>query len=171
MVTHGGGWTLVYSYTFTDYNDFGSSSNAVTPRPNWPASGGDVPISTTPPLNESSFGAVDWNFWTNIGEELMVKSNINHWVVCEQISGSFLTKKVGSANCQNIKNVASKCTGEAPNKIGWTSIGPGLMDSAGFYFFEGNTGSDYPTHDPCGTGSDLNHKKAVDNPGGKIYLR
>ena len=131
----------------------------------------NVPISTTPPLNESSLGAVDWNFWTNIGEELMVKSSINHWVVCEQISGSFLTKKVGSASCQNIKNVAPICSCGALNKIGWKAVGPGLMASAGFYFFEGSTGSDYPTHDACGTGSKSNYNKEVGNQWGQMYLR
>ena len=49
METSSGGWTLVYSYTFTDYKSFGSDSNAVTPRPNWPAATANVPISTTPP--------------------------------------------------------------------------------------------------------------------------
>ena len=33
METHRGGWTLVYSYTFTNYSSFNSSSNTVTPRP------------------------------------------------------------------------------------------------------------------------------------------
>ena len=31
--TDGGGWTLVWSYTFTAYSSFTSSANAVTPRP------------------------------------------------------------------------------------------------------------------------------------------
>ena len=83
METFPGGWTLVYSYTFTNYNSFSSLSNAVTPRPNWPASGANVPISTTPPLSESSLGAVNWNLWKDIGKEFMVKSNINDWVVCQ----------------------------------------------------------------------------------------
>ena len=39
---------------------FFSYSNAVTPRPNCQfASDADVPISTTPPLNESLRGALD----------------------------------------------------------------------------------------------------------------
>ena len=77
METHGGGWTLVYSYTFTNYSSFNSGSNAVTPRPNWPASYANVPISTTPPLSESSRGAVDWNLWKYIGKEFMVKSKLD----------------------------------------------------------------------------------------------
>ena len=45
MNTDGGGWTLVWSYTFNSYGHFTDTSNAVTPRPNWlvhPAV--DVPI-------------------------------------------------------------------------------------------------------------------------------
>ena len=49
MDTEGGGWTLAWSYTFTDYDDFTDDSNAVTPRPNWPANAAvNVSISTTP---------------------------------------------------------------------------------------------------------------------------
>ena len=114
METHGGGWTLVYSYTFTNYSSFKSGSNAVTPRPNWPASDANVPNSTTPPLSESSRGAVDWHVWKNIGKDFMVKSNINHWVVCQPSGGSIVTKKTGSLSCQNVKNVARTCSGVVP---------------------------------------------------------
>jgi hypothetical protein len=171
METHGGGWTLVYSYTFTNYNSFDSASNAVTPRPNWPASSANVPISTTPPLSESSLGAVDWNLWKNIGKELMVKSNINDWIVCQPNGGSLVTKTQGSMSCQNIKNVATACSGVVPNRIDWrSSCGPYLAASTSIYYlFDGNTGSCWPEHSPCSKGG-TNHKKGVSNPGGQIYL-
>jgi hypothetical protein len=153
METHGGGWTLVYSYTFTNYSSFKSASNAITPRPNWPASFANVPISTTPPLNESSLGAVDWNLWKNIGKEFMVKSNINDWIVCQPNGGSLVTRTQGSMNCQNIKIVATACNGVVPYRIDWSSRGPYL-----------------PTHVPCGKNR-VNYKKGVSNPGGQIYLR
>ncbi len=38
METSAGGWTLVYSYGFTNYATFTAGSNAITPRPDWPAS-------------------------------------------------------------------------------------------------------------------------------------
>jgi hypothetical protein len=171
METHGGGWTLVYSYTFTNYNSFNSGSNAVTPRPNWRVSSANVPISTTPPLSESSLGAVDWNLWKSIGKEFMVKSNINDWIVCQPNGGSLVTKTYGSMRCQNIKNVATACNGVAPNKIDWNSYGPYLSASYSlYYYFDGNTNGNWPTHDPCGKGR-TNHKKGVSNPGGQIYLR
>ena len=170
METRGGGWTLVYSYTFTNYNNFNSDSNAVTPRPNWPTSYANVPISTTPPLSESSFGAIDWNVWKDTGQDFMVKSNINDWIVCKPSGGSIVTKKHGSLSCQNIKNVATACSGVAPNRIVWYPPGPSLYASTFYYYFDGSTRYNYPTHDPCG-GNQQNHKKGVSNPGGQIYLR
>ena len=170
METFPGGWTLVYSYTFTNYNSFSSLSNAVTPRPNWPASGANVPISTTPPLSESSLGAVNWNLWKYIGKEFMVKSNINDWVVCQPSGGSIITTEQESLSCQNLKNVATACSGVAPRKIYWWSRGPYLFASSLYYFFDGDTRGSWPTHDPCGKGN-KNQKKGVSNPGGQIYLR
>ena len=102
METEWGGWTLVYSYTFTNYNSFSSSNNAVTPRPNWPVWNADVPISTTPPLNESSLGAVDWNLWKNIGKEFMVKSNINDWIICQPNGGRMDTEENGLIDTSRI---------------------------------------------------------------------
>ena len=170
METRGGGWTLVYSYTFTNYNSFSSSSNAVTPRPNWPASSGNVPISTTPPLSESSRGAVDWNLWKNIGKVFMIKSNINDWIVCQPNGGSLVTKTAGSISCQNIKNVATACSSVVPYRVDWYSRGPTLRVSSFYYDFDGDTRTHWPAHDPCGKDGQ-NHKKRVSNPGGQIYVR
>ena len=170
MKTQGGGWTLVYSYTFTDDNNFDLGSNTVTPRPNWPASDANVEISTTPPLSESSLGAVDWNLWKDIGKEFMVKSNINDWVVCQPNGGSLVTEQDGSMSCQNIKNVAKLCSGIAPNKISWFPNGPTLHDhSYHYYFFDGTTRFSWPI-DPCGRDRQF-QKKGVSNPSGQIYLR
>ena len=171
METQGGGWTLVYSYTFTKYNNFDSVSNAVTPRPNWPISIGDVhSILTTPPLSESSLGAVDWNLWKDIGQEFMVKSTINDWIVCQPNVGSIVAGHAGSIGCQNIKNVATACSGVAPLTLTWGTRGPSLLASSTYYRFIGARDTNWPGHDPCGK-DQANHKKGVSNPGGQIYLR
>ena len=170
METLAGGWTLVYSYTFTNYNSFTSMSNAVTPRPNWPARYANVPISTTPPLSESLHGAVDWNLWKNIGKEFMVKSNVNDWIVCQPNGGSIVAKKQGSLVCQNIKNVAPDCSSVVPYRMYWHGRGPVLYASSHYYYFEGDIRSQYPHHDPCGK-SVSNQKTGISNPGGQIYLR
>ena len=171
METHTGGWTLVYSYTFTNYNSFNFGSNAVTPRPSWPAPGANVPISYTPPLSESSLGAIDWDLWKDIGQEFMVKSNINNWIVCQQNSvGSLVAEKYGSLKCLNIKPVTDICRSRAPYKIFWYDQGPAIYALVDYYFFDGFTGGNWPVHDPCGK-AETNHKKEVNNPGGQIYLR
>ena len=170
METHGGGWTLVYSYTFTNYSSFDSKSNAVTPRPNWPTPDANVPISTTPPLGESSLGAVDWNVWESIGQEFMIKSTINDWIVCQPNDGSIVAEKDGSINCDNIKNMATACSGVAPDRLRWWQGGLTFYASQIYYKLLGNTNKSWPTHDPCGEGKP-NHKKGVNNPGGQIYLR
>lgn len=84
MDMDGGGWTLVYSYRFNNYNNFGDVSNAVTPRPNWPAPShlmftpnSYVPVSTTLPLSETHYGAMDFNLWKKIGNEVNEKSQCN----------------------------------------------------------------------------------------------
>ena len=78
----------MYSYTFTDFNNFYSKTNAVTPRPNWPVREASVPVTTTPPLDEWSAGAVDFNLWKHIGQDFMVKSSINDWIVCRPNGGT-----------------------------------------------------------------------------------
>ena len=172
METHGGGWTLVYSYTFTDYNNFRAASNAVTPTPNWPsAQPVEVPISTTPPLSESSLGAVDWNLWKNISEgEFMIKSNINNWIVCQPNGGSIVIKKKGDVSCQNVKNVTMVCNNVKPDYLSWWG-GPTLeLNDEYYYFFDRSKSFEWPTHDPCGKHAE-NHKKGVKNPGGSIFIR
>ena len=86
METDGGGWTLVWSYTFTDYNRFKDKSNAITPRPNWPVKRElDVPISTTPPLNETDYNVIKFSLWKQLGKQVLIKSNINNWLKCDPI--------------------------------------------------------------------------------------
>ena len=171
METHGRGWTLVYSYTFINYNSFTSSSYSVTQHPSWPAPDANVPITTTPPLNESSLWAVEWSIWKEIGEEFMVKSNINDWIVCQPSNGSIVAKKEGPISCQNIKNVATACSGVVPGILYYCPRGVCLKHAFGHYCLF-NAGTDHycPVHDPCGTSGE-NHKKGVSNAGGQIYLR
>ena len=177
MKTQGGGWTLVYSYTFTNYSNFRDQSNAITPRPNWHARDTNVPVSTTPPLSESSLGAVNYYAWRFIGEEFMVKSNINDWIVCRPNGGSLVRGLNGKLSCKNIKNVATACNGVVPNNIIRYSVGPALRASSSsrsqVYTFDGGSigiTGDWPVHDPCGRSS-TNQKKGVSNPRGQIYLR
>ena len=88
METDGGGWTLVWSYTFTSYGQFIDGKNAVTPRPTWNMKDANVPQSTTEPLGELDYNAMPFDKWQSIGTEFLVKSNINNWIKCSDDSGS-----------------------------------------------------------------------------------
>ena len=168
--TNGGGWTLVWSYTFTAYASFQSGSNAVTPRPSWPASSANTRVSTTPPLSETHYEAIDFDLWRQIGNQTLIKSNINNWVVCDTGIGSIVRYRAGSVSCKIAKQVSQKCAGVVPKKVSLPANGMSLNDRSHFYYFDGNTGDDWPTHDPCGSNAQ-NHLKNVGNPHGNIFVR
>lgn len=157
-------------------------SNAVTPRPSWPANG-DIPESKTTPLSETQWGAMDFDLWKQIGHEFMVKSNINHWIACTDGTGSLVEYRAGSLNCRVIKNIASVCLNVAPDEIrvltkeSSANYGPHLYNSKSptwlktYYYWESSTQSpNWPTHDPCGQNG-LSHVKNVPNPHGNIFIR
>ena len=99
MDTNGGGWTLVWSYSFTNYSHFNDDSNAITPRPNWPVKNeGNVPISTISPLNETDYNAMNFSLWKKLGRQILIKSNINNWLVCQQVTGSLVYWQKGDIN-------------------------------------------------------------------------
>ena len=56
MEISGGGFTLVYSYGFTNYTNFDNGTNAVTPVPNWPI--------TNSHLHIGNYIICTWNFLT-----------------------------------------------------------------------------------------------------------
>ena len=177
METDGGGWTQVWSYSFTDYNNFIAASNAVTPRPDWPVKPEvNVPVSTTPPLNETDFNAMKFSLWKQLGRQVLIKSNINNWLVCHPGTGSLVDWQEGDVNCQIVKHVTNTCRdASAPSKFSLsTGYGPMLnINSARlniYYYFDCHTGKHWPTHDPCGANSQ-NQLKNIVNPHGNIFIR
>ena len=175
MDTDGGGWTLVWSYTFTDYKNFANKSNAITPRPDWPAkSDMNVSVSTIPPSHETDYNAVKFSLWKQLGREFLVKSNINNWMVCLPETGSFVEWQQGNINCKFVKRVTSKCSKvPPPSHFHISSLcGPALRRSPGAacYYFDGCTWRGFPVHDPCGRSKDKGLKN-VENPHGNIFVR
>ena len=170
--TDGGGWTLVWSYTLTDYKNFNSGSNAVTPRPTWTASGANTRVSTTVPLSETHYEAMDFALWRTIGNQALIKSNINNWIACQEGSGSIVRQKAGSLSCKLVKQVSTKCSGVLPKSLIVSySCGPYLWTPNGmYYFFDGITTGHWPIHDPCGA-SNANQLKDVANPHGNLFIR
>ena len=170
METVGGGWTLEWSYTFTNYIHFKDNSNAITPRPNWPVNSKvDVPISTTPPFNKTDYNAIKFSLWKQLGKQVLIKSNINNWLKCDPVNGSLVDWKSGTVNCQIIQQVTETCKYRpAPSRFA-AAGGYGLrLETTGnmYYYFDGYC----PTHDPCGR-NQVNHVKNVVNPHGNIFIR
>ena len=175
MDTDDGGWTLVWSYTFTKYGQFTQGDNAVEPIPNWSSNSANVEKSTTIPLSENSHGALEFNQWKLVGRNFLIKSSINHWISCSPQTGSFVDWTIGSVLCRNIKNIplTPSCQNTAPNYFTTSNPrGPKLTTTGKdmFYYFEGSKNDNWPTHDPC-SNNVANQKNGVASPGGSIFVR
>jgi hypothetical protein len=171
MSTEGGGWTLVWAYTLTDYANYTSGNNAVIPRPSWTiGSNLSVPISTTPPTSPNEYAALDFARWKEIGTSFHVRSNLNHWLICDEIDGSLVNEVNGNIDCRINKVVGTACTTEVPTRFRTGGRGPSLDASNFYYYWDGTTDGNWPTHDPCGT-NQSNQLQGVANPKGAIFLR
>ena len=71
----------------------------------------------------------------------MVQSNINSWITCSSGSGSLISPKEGSLNCEMVKPASNAaklgCAKTVPNKITWSGYGPYLSASSLFYYWDG----------------------------------
>jgi hypothetical protein len=177
MTAAGGGWTLVYAYTFTDYDAFTNPGNAITPRPTWPynvgTGGPGVATSTTIPSSPTDPNALAYPRWTELGSEFLVTSTINHHIACKPIGinfGSIVVPKAGGLACTMVQPVGPLCPTIVPDKLFLDPRGPILAATMTYYYWDGSTNSNYPTHDPCGTNSP-NQANGVADPRGAIYLR
>ena len=177
MTMDGGGWTLVYSYGFTDYNSFGFNNNAVTPIPGWMdiseyTGGTPTSLSTTPPQGPLDHGAIDFNLWKHIGSDFIVKSNINNVVKCSDNVGSLVNMRLGSIFCEVLDSTVAPCNAavNVPNEIYEYDCGIAIGKSSFYYYWDGCIDARYPTHDPCGV-NQANQKQGVTNPYGNIYIR
>ena len=174
MTTAGGGWTLVWSYGFTDYQSFNANDNAVTLIPSWGFQSSGAQVSTTIPTSPTVTNAMPFAQWGSIGSEFLVTSNINHWLDCMPGTGSLVTLANGSVTCTIVKLVATACTTTVPDGLIKNISGPALTAGGQgtrlYYFWDGSTSTGWPTHDPCGNNSP-NQLTGVANPGGAIYVR
>ena len=161
---------MVWSYTFTAYSKFWTVANAVTPLPTWTVSNSNTRVSTTVPLSETHYEAMNFALWRTIGKEFLIKSNINNWIACKDGSGSLVMQKSGSLSCKLVKQVSKQCAGVVPKSITIHHRGPYLSISGIYYHFDGHTKGSWPTHDPCGKGQ-ANQVKGVVNPHGNIFVR
>ncbi|XP_068714402.1 uncharacterized protein [Montipora foliosa] len=178
MDTDGGGWTLVWSYTFTQYQSFISPSNAVTPRPNWPTNAShkvDVEVSTSPPINEEDYNALTFSLWKQFGREVLLKGNIISWYICFPGDGSFVDWKDGSITCKVVEHIfEDRCEEvELPVKFARAEnfCGPRIRGSSLNFYFDGCKNDDHPNHNPCTVPEKLSPPTDVKNPHGNILVR
>ncbi len=152
------------------WRSFGSGANAVTPRPTWTASEANTRVSTTVPLSETHYEAMNFALWRTIGKEFLIKSNINNWIACKEGTGSIVQQKAGSITCKLVKQVSKQCAGVVPKSLTLDSYGPHLSSSSLYYYFDSSTKGAWPTHDPCGKNL-ANQLKGGANPHGNIFVR
>ena len=156
------------------YDQFIRGKNAIIPRPTWPATDCTTNVSTTPPHNETTTGAVDFELWKQIGGTFMVTSNINSGLVCEPGIGNLVKWIEGSISCTVIETV-KECNGvpTIPSFIEFVITGALLnnddLPNTQYYQWDCSNNRHWPTHDPCGRNEE-NHKTRVENPLGRIYL-
>ena len=119
---------------------------------------------------------MEFLLWKEFGNEILIKSNINNWLVCSPSTGSLVHWQDGDVICKIAKRVTDTCSsGELPSRFkGSHNCGPGVRRGGPgpklYYYFDGCTTDNTPTHDPCGENAD-NGLKNVDNPHGNIFVR
>ncbi|MFO0745797.1 MAG: LamG-like jellyroll fold domain-containing protein [Myxococcota bacterium] len=150
MTTDGGGWALAWVYGFTHPEDFEANDNAVTPRPSWDVAAADVPVSTTPPADPTTPGAVDFVNWRGLGNEVLFTSDLTDSVACLPGQGSLVDHTSGDVACRLVADVVSACDGTLPRSLDWSPHGPNLGAQNLYLYFDGSTAEHFPTHDPCG---------------------
>ena len=129
-------------------------------------------MSTTVPLSETHYEAMDFALWRAIGNQVLIKSNINNWIACKEGSGSIVREKGGSLSRKLVKQVSTQCSGVVPKSLTLSGDDGLYLGTPGspYYFFDGDTGDEWPVHDPCGA-TNSNQLKNVANPHGNLFIR
>ena len=72
---------------------------------------------------------MDFALWRTIGNQTLIKSNINNWIVCMEGTGSIVRQKAGSLSCKLVKQVSQQCAGVVPTSFALRSYGPNVRVS------------------------------------------
>lgn len=135
------------------------------------------PLSTTLPLNPSTPGAMNFSLWKILGKEMLLKSDLINWYVCQDGSGSILKWNHGSISCRVARTLVDKCNNTAPSHFeGDNRYGIKLSDGPGgnYYYkvavmaWNGNVGG--RILDSCAN-SGKNFVKELNDPRGAWFVR
>jgi hypothetical protein len=152
-----------------------NNANAVAPFPTWPVSAPEAdltPRSTTPPSDAHEFGALDFSLWRHVGEEFLIKSNVNNWIACEAGTGSLARYVDGSVTCRMVSLFTTQCPSlpAGPWSVFLFGTGPVVRTDSGWsYAFIGSTVENWPVHDPCATTMPFHEPGRW--PRGQVWLR
>ena len=114
------------------------AKNAITPQPNWQTLTTSSRVNnsalTSPSLSETDYNAINFWLWKQISMQILIKSNINNWLVCNPGTGSLVDMQNGTVKCQIIKRVTDKCNAtQAPSKFTHVGVkGPLFYSHHGF---------------------------------------
>ena len=153
---------------------FNSANNFLSPSPDWSykPTNPDFPISKSSPPAEDELGSMEYDLWKEIGDNFMIKSTVNNWLVCSPDSGSLVNMVNGGINCNASKVVvAGNCEDVTPTLIQMDGSSIGLRTENGIYynFYTKGSGT-WAISDPCGQSS-LNQLDGVPNPAGWLYVK
>ena len=97
---------------------FNSANNFLSPSPDWSykPTNPNFPISKSSPLSEDELGSMEYELWKEIGDNFMIKSTVNNWLVCSPDGGSLVNMVNGGISCNVTKVVvAGNCEDVTPN--------------------------------------------------------
>ena len=153
---------------------FTSANNFLSPSPSWSYKPTDpsLPVSSTPPLDESELGSMDFNLWKEIGSTVLVKNTVNNWLTCTPLGGSLVDMVDGNIQCNVTKVIVPEiCEQVTPTTFQMNGASVGLRLGSGiyYYFYTKGTGT-WAVSDPCGQ-SAQNQLVGVINPALWLYLK
>jgi len=173
MTTDGGGWTLVWSYTFTNYDDFEFGSNAVTPYIDDSSFSPQVNTSSTAPLGlwPTHTGAMTFLDWKLIGKEMLFINSITNWYQCSPDTGNIIDLTDGTISCSIAKKLSNNICTLVPKNLAISEEGIALTNGEdGIIYLDNEIDLEYPVHNPCGHSS-IFQPQSVGDPGGALLLR
>ena len=165
---------LILSFRYMWFRAFTSANNFLSPSPNWSYKpiNPSLPVSTTPPFNESELGSMDFNLWKEIGSTILVKNTVNNWLTCASLGGSLVDMVDGNIQCNVTKVIVpGTCEQVTPTTFQKDGNSAGLRSSSGIYYYFYTKGSGtWAISDPCGQ-SAHNQLTGVINPALWLYSR
>ncbi len=124
-------------------------------------------------FQEDITGCFDFAQWEKIGQEFLLKSNINDWITCYPDGGSLVNLTQGPIVCNRTKIVVPDplgCTRVVPYQLVIEDGRPALFATDFWFYFDTLSVSNWPCSDPCGLQQE-NHETGVSNPMGQLFLR